>query len=323
MSEYVIGVDLGGTNMRAGIVSSGGEVLLKKSVPTRGGTDDGETILKRMAELINEVIAEKGIDKKDIVGVGLGIPGPLDPKIGGATPPNLKQLSGLPMISILEEQTSLKIDLENDANAAAWGEFWLGAGKGCNSMIMATLGTGIGGGVIINGELIRGIDWTAGELGHVVVDCSENARPCGCGGKGCIEAYASAINTQKIFRERVAAGKKSILSDMDVEEITCKEIFEAAQKGDQLSIDMIDETGRLLGILAASMANLLNPERFIVSGGIVRDWNILSPAIIKEFNKRAFKVPGERMKILPAGLGDDAGLIGAAGCALKKFETSL
>ncbi|MHC4870910.1 MAG: ROK family protein [Planctomycetota bacterium] len=322
MSKYVIGLDLGGTNMRAGIVSDKGEVILKKSAPTNADSNDGETILKRIGELIDSVIAEKNISKEEVAGAGLGIPGPLDPAIGGAHPPNLKQLSGLPIVKRLKEHTGLNINLENDANAAAWGEYWLGAGKGCRSMLMATLGTGIGGGLVINGELIRGIDWTAGELGHVIVDSSPDARLCGCGGKGCIETYASAISTEKRFVEALENGRESELSGTDKDKITCVEIFQAYKNCDPLAVEVITETGRLLGILCASMSSLLNPEKFIFSGGITREWDILSEIIIKEFKSRAFKIPGERMQILRAGLGDDAGLIGAAGCALKISEIS-
>ncbi len=318
MSKYIIGVDLGGTNMRAGVVSVTGKILFKKSLPTVSSAD----ISDRIGDLIAEVILAQNIKNDEVVGVGIGVPGPIDHKNGSVLSPNLPQLSGLPIVEILERITGFSINLENDANAATYGEFWLGAGRDCRSLVMATLGTGIGGGIIFNGELVRGIDWTAGELGHVNVDSGAGARLCGCGARGCIETYASAISTERRFVEELERGRESELSSMDKNKITCVDIFEAYKDGDSLAVETINETGRMLGILCSSMANLLNPEKFIFSGGITNEWDILSKLIIDEFNKRVLTIPGQRMQILRAELENDAGLIGAAGCALKTYETS-
>jgi glucokinase len=320
MSKYVIGVDLGGTNMRVGLITDKGEVVDKDGTSTNMETASGEDILKRMADLIYEIIKKTGVSSNDIMGAGIGIPGPLDPKIGGAHPPNLTQLSGLRIVDILEEATGLKVMLENDANAAAWGEYWIGAGKGCKSMLQVTLGTGVGGGLILDGKMVRGIDWTAGELGHVVI--VDGGRKCACGSNGCIEAYASANSTVRRFNELLESGKTSSLSSVDKADVTCEKIFNAAKEGDGAALSVVNETGRLLGVLAASMANLLNPEMFVVSGGMIHAGDILFDAIKKECKERAFPIPGERMKIVPAKLAGDAGLIGAAGCALSTFGIS-
>jgi glucokinase len=180
-------------------------------------------------------------------------------------------------------------------------------------MIMMTLGTGIGGAVIIDGKLWTGLDGTAGEIGHLCV--IDGGRVCGCGRKGCIEAYASATATVARFKEARSNGEQTSLADKDV---SCADIFQAAKKNDALSIRIASETGRLLGLTAANMANLLNPERCIFSGGMIRAWDFLYPAIQNEVNRHGLKTPRDRMKVLPAELGDDAGLIGAAACAMVK-----
>jgi glucokinase len=319
--DSVVGIDLGGTNMRVGLVSAEGKVLHKEQTPTRAETASGAEILDSLAELVMSVRRNAPEGPAMPRALGLGIPGPLDPTIGGVKDsPNLGQLDNLPIVEILGEKTGLDVVLENDANAAAWGEFWVGAGQNCESMVMATLGTGIGGGIILNGKLIRGIDHTAGELGHVrVVD---GGRPCACGSHGCIEAYASANSTVRRFLEAVAAGGGSRLAELPREEITCQRIFGAAVEGDALARDIVNETGRLLGLLAADMANLLNPERMVFSGGMTNAGELLFDAIRNELKTRAFPVPGARLQVLPAELGADAGLIGAAGCALNTSATS-
>jgi len=318
MTQHVVGIDLGGTNMRAGVADDTGRVLVKAGEPTRAQTSDGEAILGRLADLVDRVVREADLTPDDVLGIGVGVPGPLDPTVGGVKDaPNLGQLDGLPIVGILEEKTGLRTLLENDANAAAWGEFWVGAGRGCRSMVMATLGTGIGGGLILEGQLLRGIDHTAGELGHVSV--VDGGRPCACGSHGCIEAYASADSTVRRFREELKRGGGSVLSEVPKKELTCQMIFDAAKEGDLLSLNIAKETGRLLGLLAANVANLLNPERMIFAGGMIGAGDLLFNAIREELDRRAFPVPAKRMRILPAELGGDAGLIGAAGCALNAF----
>ncbi|MBN1257402.1 MAG: ROK family protein [Planctomycetes bacterium] len=320
METCVIGIDLGGTNMRAGVVTLRGKVLAKEAAQTDAGNNSGETILRKMVELVKQVTIKAGVEQSSLTGIGLGMPGPLAPGIGGAHPPNIPQLSGLPIVEILEQGTGLRTILENDANAAAWGEYWIGAGQGCKNMVLATLGTGIGGGIILDGKLVRGIDHTAGEIGHLRV--VQGGRQCACGAQGCVEAYASANSTVRRLEEALAAGEESALSVTPREELTCAAIFAAAAAGDQLACKIIRETGRILGVLAADMANLLNPEKMIFSGGMIAAGALLFDEINAEFKRLAFPVPAARMQILPAQLGGDAGLIGAAGCALNSLETS-
>lgn len=320
--KYVVGVDLGGTNMRAGIVDENGSVLCKRDTATRATLDDGDTIIRRMGDLIDDVIKESGVAREAIIAIGLGIPGPLDPTIGGVCDsPNLGQLNGLPIVAKLNERFGIPVNLENDANAAAWGEYWAGAGRGTSDMIMITLGTGIGGGIIMHNTLYYGLDHTAGEIGHVVMDV--NGRPCACGSHGCVEAYASVNSTVRRCVEMLDTGTESSLQAKPRESLVCKDIFDAARAGDAVGMKVVDDTAMYLGALCGTLANLFNPHRIVFSGGMSKDWDFLEPRIDKEFEHRAFPVPYKRCELKPAELGGDAGLIGAAGCALTEYGTSL
>lgn len=321
MDQHVIGIDLGGTNMRVGLITPQGAIVERASGPTDAASSSGEAIIGRLADLVRTVITDGGLEPQAVCGIGLGIPGPLDPQNGGVKDsPNLGQLDGLPIVARLGAATGLPVLIENDANAAAWGEYWMGAGQGCRSMVMATLGTGIGGGIILDGQLLRGIDHTAAELGHLIV--VDGGRPCACGSHGCIEAYASADSTVRRFREEVKRGGGSTLADVPKKALTCAQIFQAAREGDLLALNVVQETGRMLGMMTASIANLLNPERMIFGGGMINAGDMLFDAIKRELKRRAFPVPAARLEVLPAALGGDAGLIGAAGCALTAFATS-
>ena len=311
MSVYHVGVDLGGTNLRCAVVDKSWAIIARHECATRA--DEGcDAIIKRMADGVNIAVAAAKLRNEDINAIGIGAPGPLDGKRGVVIEaPNLPGWINVPLALRLQELTGIQAFLENDANAAGFGEFRAGAGKGSDSMVMMTLGTGVGGAVILGGKLWTGPDGTAGEIGHVCIVA--NGRTCGCGRKGCIEAYASANSTVARFREARVEGKATMLSG---EHVTCADIFSAAGKGDPLAKDIISETGRLLGLMAANMANLLNPERCVFAGGMTRAWNLLSPPLLAEVDRHALATPKARMQVLPAALGDDAGLIGAAGCAM-------
>lgn len=317
MGDYLIGIDLGGTNLPCGIVTPDAKVIARHEEPTRA--EEGvEAVIERMAKGVRMLLETSGIAPSEILAVGVGAPGPLDGMRGIVLEaPNLGW-KNVPLSSILRKKTGFRIVLENDANAAGYGEFWAGAGRGCQHMVMMTLGTGIGGAIILDGKLHRGPDWTAGEIGHVVI--ADGGRPCACGGYGCIEAYASATSTVKRFREQLALGWESSLSKRDPNTITCADIFHAAKEGDNLAYHIVAETGRYLGLMAANMANLLNPERCIFSGGMIKAGAILFDAIREACQRHAFKAPAQRLQILPAELGDDAGIIGAAGVALEAVK---
>lgn len=311
---YIIGVDLGGTNLRVGLLDEKHLVHARYKCPTRVA-DGPKAILADIAAGVKDVLAQKGLAPADVLGIGVGAPGPLDGRTGVVLEaPNLKW-NNVPVAAILAREAGIQVQIENDANAAGWGEYWAGAGLGSRSMVMFTLGTGVGGAIIHQGELIRGPDWTAGELGHMVVVAG--GRTCGCGNHGCIEAYASATATVARFREAMRFGWHTALAER--KDFTCADIFDAALDGDNLAKHIVAETGRYLGIIAANMANALNPERCVFSGGMIQAGPILFDAIRESAREHSFQAPGKRMQILPAALGADAGLIGAAGVALHAF----
>ncbi len=313
MTQHVVGIDLGGTNLRLGVIDSDAQILARTDMPTNN--EDGyEGVLERMAEGVRGVLKQVGLDAGDIVGIGVGAPGPLNSETGVVLEaPNLKW-ENVPVAALLKEKTGIPVQLENDANCAGWGEYWAGAGRGSRNMLMMTLGTGVGGAIIVDGKLQRGPDFTAGEIGHIVV--VDGGRRCGCGNEGCLEAYASATATVARFREAMDLGWQTSLKAKKVDEITCADIFKEAFAGDNLARHIVEETGRYLGLMAGNMANLLNPDRCIFSGGMIQSGEILFEPIRRECKRIAFRAPGERIKILPAELVHDAGLIGAAGLAL-------
>jgi glucokinase len=223
--------------------------------------------------------------------------------------PNLPCMNGAPLLDLVRAEIQVPCILENDANAAAYGEKWAGVGRGVNSLVLFTLGTGIGGGVIIDGKVLHGFNDVAAELGHQVVYA--NGRLCGCGNHGCIEAYASAPATVRRMKEAIAAGRKSILKgDFESADIT-----RAAREGDELAREIMDETGRLLGVVATNMLHILNPEMVVFVGGMTAAGDQLLTPIRDEVKKRAFKASQEGVQIVFGELGANAGMIGAAGCA--------
>jgi len=311
MAEYVIGVDLGGTNIKAGVVDSEGNIIASDSIPTE--VEKGrDAVTDNICLAAKKVLEQAGKDLKDVLGLGLGAPGTLNLREGVILfSPNLTCLNEAPIRRMIEERLNIPVTLENDANAAAWGEKWVGAGKDVSSLVMFTLGTGIGGGVIINNELVHGFNDVAGELGHQVLYA--DGVKCGCGNNGCIEAYASCPAMVRRMKEAIASGKKSILSgDFEAADIT-----KAALQGDETAREIVEETGRMLGVIATNMLHILNPEMVVFAGGMIAAGDMLLKPIRDEVKKRAFKASQEGVQIVFAKLGGNAGVIGAAGCALK------
>ncbi len=311
MPSFLIGIDLGGTNLRCALVDENQKIIARYETDTRA-EQGPDAIVERLATGVEDVLRQKVVDRNDVLVIGLAAPGPLDGRNGIVLKaPNMPGWENYPVAEKLRAKTGLRVFLENDANAAGWGEYVAGAGRGCENMVLMTLGTGVGGAIIINGQMLHGPDWTAGEIGHVVV--VDGGRVCGCGGKGCLEAYASATATVRRFTE---ARKQGWQTSLNKEIVTCADIFDTAKGGDNLAKHIVAETGRYLGLMAANMANLLNSERCIFSGGMIKGGDLLFDAIRKACAEHAFPAPGKRLEILPAQLGSDAGLIGAAGCAL-------
>lgn len=314
--KYSIGVDLGGTNITSAIVNYQGKIASRLKVPTLAERGKEATI-KRIMDIIHENIAQSiNITLTDIIGIGIGAPGPLDIKKGMINfAPNLPGWRDVPLKKILENEFSMKVVLENDANAAAWGERCFGAGLGVNNLVCFTLGTGIGGGIIIDGKIYHGHNYGAGELGHMTVN--KDGPRCNCGNYGCLEAYSSATGIKNRVKNKIKEGIRSEFLNFDsdddlFESLRLKSIFETARKGDRLTSDIVKEAISYLGIAIANMANILNPEMVVLVGGITNEGEKLLNPLRKEVKKRAFYSNYKSLKIVIGKLDGNAGVLGAA-----------
>ena len=312
MAKNVFAVDLGGTTVKLGLFDEEGNVLDKWEIVTRK-ENNGENILPDIAKSIQEKAAEKGISKEDILGVGIGVPGPVDSKGVIYKAANL----GWDIFNVsekLSELTGLPVKTGNDANVAALGEMWKGGGKGFNSIVAVTLGTGVGGGVIIEGKLVAGSTGAGGEIGHIHVEDNETIS-CGCGKCGCLEQYASATGIARLANERLAQDNMpSVLRD--TEKVDAKAVFDAVKAGDRLAIEVAEIFGMYLGKGLAGVAAVVNPEAFVIGGGVSKAGEVLFDYIEKNYVKYAFH--GTRnAKFCLATLGNDAGIYGAAKLILE------
>lgn len=320
MAKAVLGIDLGGSRIKAALVTPGKEVLGTASEQTPAA-EGPSAVMDAMDRCARRLVKESGLTMDAIEAAGIGAPGPMNWQTGIVySPPNLKGWKDVPLGAGIAERLKVPCFVDNDANAACYGEFWLGAGRGSSNLCLLTLGTGIGGGMVIEGELVRGPDGTAGEVGHMKV--ARGGRLCGCGARGCLEAYASAPATVRTAVEALEKGGESVLSKMcggDREAITAEMIGTAAREGDPLALDVLGETGEWLGLGIASLVNLLNPEKVILAGGMAEAGDLLFETIRKSVLLNAFEVPAARAEIIPSALGPDSGAVGAAGCALLRL----
>ena len=319
MSDYVVGVDLGGTNLRAAVVSTDRAILARESRLTHAERGPHE-VIQNICDGVRDVIEKSGIDRQSVLAVGVGCPGPLNWQTGVVfETPNMPGWDDIPLAAEVAKGLGIPCYLDNDANVACYGEFWLGAGRDTESMCMLTLGTGVGGGMVVFGQLLRGIDGTAAELGHIKVQ--RDGRLCGCGAKGCLEAYASVTGLVRTAREGLESGQPSILADLcagDYGRLSGKMIFDALTQGDALATWTFEETGIWLGLGISSLINLQNPEKVILYGGMTAAGDVLLETVRRTAKENSFDVPAARAQIVLAELGADAGVIGAAGCALVR-----
>ena len=311
MEKVIFAVDLGGTTVKLGLFDKEGNVLDKWEIVTRK-ENNGELILPDIAESILKKAEEKGIAKEDIIGVGIGVPGPVDSKGVIYKAANL----GWGVFNVSEELsklTGLSVQTGNDANVAALGEMWKGGGKGYSSIVAVTLGTGVGGGVIVEGKLVAGATGAGGEIGHIHVKDNETIA-CGCGKKGCLEQYASATGVARLARERLAKDDEpSALRS--AEKLDAKAVFDAVKAGDKVAIEVAEEFGKYLGKGLAGVAAVVNPEAFVIGGGVSKAGEVLFDFIEKNYAVYAFH--GTRdVKFCLATLGNDAGIYGAANLVL-------
>jgi glucokinase len=316
MKRFAIGVDLGGTNLRVAAVNESGLLLDKLSLATRS-RDPRESVIREMCEAIQSLQA-KHAGVGELAGIGVGVPGILYQETGTLREsPNLSGWESFPVRQEIESLLGARICLDNDANAAALGELWLGAGKGHSSFCMLTLGTGVGGGLIFDGKIWRGFLGFAGELGHVAV--RDNGDPCACGSQGCLESECSASAIVRKAREVLADRRSPALSRAVQEgrELTSEFVFEAAQSGDAACQEILESAGRYLGIALASLVNTLNLPLYVIGGGVAAAWELFSPAMFEELRRRSYVFCEGSTRVERAILGADAGLYGAAWLALS------
>ncbi|HOD95507.1 MAG TPA: ROK family glucokinase [Candidatus Hydrogenedentes bacterium] len=322
MSKVVIGVDLGGTNIKAAVVSEDKKIIVQGDCPTGAAAGPGP-VMDLMAGFVKDLIASAGLTMADVLAAGFGAPGPMNWRSGVVfSPPNLPGWKDVPLADEMKARLGVPCYVDNDANVACYGEYWMGAGQGAESIVVFTLGTGLGGGIVVFGELLRGIDGTAAELGHLKVQ--KDGRLCGCGSKGCLETYASVTGMLRTAKEGWDGADTSLkaLCDNDPGKLTGKMIYEAAMSGDAFARDVFTETAVWIGLGAASMVNALNPERIILCGGMSKSGDLLYETVRKTVKENAFEVPAARCQILPAGLGNDSGVLGSAGCALARHHAA-
>ena len=309
MKEYAFGIDLGGTTAKIGLFTTSGALLEKWEVAT-DASNAGEHILENLAAAVLGKMKEQSIQPEQVEGVGIGVPGPvLDSSIvpivcanlGGWGERNVSaQLSGL--------LDGLKVLVGNDANVAALGEIWMGAAKGAKNAVMVTLGTGVGGGVVVNGKVIDGVHGAGGEIGHITVNRHETAV-CGCGKRGCLEQYSSATGVVRCMKKLLDENPDTpcVLRGT---EFAAKDVFDAARNGDALAAREVDEMSDTLGMALANIASTVDPEAFLVGGGVARAGDVLFAPLNKHFQEYAFKSCRET-PIKQASLGNDAGIYGA------------
>ena len=325
VTQCAIGIDLGGTFIKAGVVDAEGRIVTQLSVPT-GGDEGAETVIRRMAEAADEARRKAGLSWAQAGAVGIGSPGVLDLANGVVlTCPNIHPIEGLCLTTAVVEsigEAGVHAVLENDANAAAYAEAWVGAGRDASSLVMMTLGTGIGGGIILNGEIWHGAHGFAGEIGHMTIE--PDGLKCPCGNRGCLERYASAAAMERRFRDAIEAGRPSSLAErvLKGETVVGRDIDTAAREGDELARETLNDTGRYLGIAATNIAHVFDPDMIVFAGGLVGAGDLLMEPLQEEARRRMFAVVRDRVRITFAELGKDAGLIGAAGWALKTYATS-
>jgi glucokinase len=316
-TPFYLGIDLGGTNIKSGVVDDNGRVLSKISVATQADRGPGVG-LDNLTEAGNRAVESSGLAWEQIAGVGLGSPGTMDLKEGLLLePPNLPGWDNLPIRQLLSERLKKPTVFQNDGNAAAFGEYWTGAGKDAHSLVMFTLGTGIGCGIVMDGLILEGRHSHGAECGHIIIQM-ENGRRCSCGAYGHLEAYASATALVKRAHEALAGDEEpSRLRDLDSEKITSRAISEAASVGDALARRLMRETAHYLAVGAVSLMHTIDPDLVLFGGGMINAGESLLEDIRDEVRKRAFPIPAAKTRIAFAQLGEEAGFVGAAGWARK------
>ncbi|HGI4008577.1 TPA: ROK family glucokinase [Streptococcus agalactiae] len=317
MSKKLLGIDLGGTTIKFGILTLEGEVQEKWAIETNT-LENGRHIVSDIVESLKHRLSLYGLTKDDFLGIGMGSPGAVDrtsKTVTGAF--NLNWADTQELGSVIEKEVGIPFFIDNDANVAALGERWVGAGANNPDVVFVTLGTGVGGGVIADGNLIHGVAGAGGEIGHMIVD-PENGFTCTCGNKGCLETVASATGVVRVARQLAEQyeGSSAIKAAIDNgDTVTSKDIFIAAEDGDKFANSVVERVSRYLGLAAANISNILNPDSVVIGGGVSAAGEFLRSRVEKYFVTFAFPQVKKSTKIKIAELGNDAGIIGAASLA--------
>ncbi|MDH4131433.1 MAG: ROK family protein [Gemmatimonadota bacterium] len=324
--HHIVGVDLGGTNIVTGVVAEdGSRIHGVRSVPT-GAEQGPDAVVERIVSTAKASIADAraAMPRMELIGAGIGSPGPLDRRSGLVLlTPNLGWVN-MPLRQRLQDGLGLRTALDNDANCAILGEWWQGAARGTRVTVGLTIGTGIGGGIIIDGRLFHGATDIAGEIGHMTIDA--HGRRCKCGNYGCIEAYASGPNIALRAVEAIQSGGQSTLPSLvrgELSQVTAQTVYDAAHAGDELALEVVRDTAKYLGAAVASLINIFNPEAIVIVGGVTRAGESLFEPLRREVARRAFKPAVQVCRIVPGELTGEAGVYGAARAFIEQTEAGI
>ncbi|WP_246187924.1 ROK family protein [Paenibacillus tengchongensis] len=310
---YIIGIDLGGTNIKAGLYTEAYSPVAELSIPTEAA-EGPEHVLARIRQAVGLLLEQSGAGVQEIRCMGLGIPGLLDPDTGMSHfSPNFPGWEEVQVVHEMNRHYPFPAYIDNDVRVNLYGEWQFGAGRGADNLVLLTLGTGLGSGIIHNGKVLYGTTFSAGEIGHM--NMYHSGRPCRCGSSGCLGRYVSAVGMTVTFKEKLAAGRESIIKEWtrgDEQAITAKLISEAYDAGDALAVEVMEETGTLLGFGLANVINLLNPQLIVIGGGMAAAGERLLRSVRETVNGHALKLSGGACRIVQAELGGRAGTVGAA-----------
>lgn len=299
MGKYVIGVDVGGTNIKLGLVDDRLQVADRTKFATQNFASEPKSLINEIAKQISSLIERNEVSKRNIDGIGIGLPGIVDSSTGIVRfLPNISGWKDIPLKKILEKKLGISVFLENDVNLIALGEWKFGAGRKVENMVCMTLGTGVGGGLILNGSLYRGYSFSAGELGHIPIN--EEGPVCGCGSYGCLESYVG--NKRLVLRAQQMTKKQ---------DVSLEDMYALAKRGDKTALKFWEEAATHIGNGLVGVVNMLNPQRIVIGGGVSHNHEFLFKTINAVIQRRAMKVPASMVKIVRAQLGNDAGILGA------------
>ncbi|OIJ17680.1 glucokinase [Anaerobacillus alkalilacustris] len=318
--KWLVGVDIGGTTIKLAFISEAGEIMTKWEIDT-DKSNNGQQIPTDIAKAIQTKLIELDQQKEKLIGIGIGAPGPVNFHDGSIEVAVNLGWKNFPLKALLEQELGLPVVVDNDANLAALGEMWKGAGEGANDLIFVTLGTGVGGGIISSGKIVHGINGAGGEIGHVT-SVIEGGAPCNCGKKGCLETIASATGIARLAVEAITSTETpSQLRELYNEQknLTAKQVLDAAREEDELATKVIDQVTLHLGLALANLSNGLNPEKIVIGGGVSKAGDTILQPVKEQFARFAFPRVLDGVEITIATIGNDAGVIGGAWLAKTSF----